>query len=57
MSSLDNDQRSYKPQTNHAGRMILPSSCTFEYVGAKKQTAYKVGFVIFLSSSFFFFLI
>jgi len=48
----DNGQRSYKPQTKHTERMILPRSsqnthdCTFEYVGAEKQTAEKSVFVI-----------
>ena len=46
----DNGQKSYKPQTKHAERMILPSSLqntrehTVEYAGAEKQTAEKVGF-------------
>jgi len=54
----DNVQRSYKPQTRHAGRMVLPSSsqntreCTFEYMGAMKQTSEKLDFDIFLISSF-----
>jgi len=55
-----NGQRSYKPQTKHAERMILPSvhkytrERTFEYMGAEKQTAEKVGLCHLLS---FFFLI
>jgi len=46
----DNGPRSYKPQTKHAERMILPSSSqntrerTVEYAGAEKQTPEKVGF-------------
>ena len=46
----DNGQRSYKPQTKHAERMILPSSSqntckhTFEFTRAEKQTAEKVKF-------------
>jgi len=53
-----NGQTSYQPQTKHAERMILPSSsqkntheCTFQYMGAEKQTTKKVGFRD-LSSSF-----
>ena len=58
MYHLDNGQRSYKPQTKHAERMILPSSRkntrehTFEYAGAEQQTAGKVGFRHLLSSFF-----
>jgi len=40
--------RSYKLQTKHAERMILPTIAvhkgTFEYTRAEKQTAEKVGF-------------
>ena len=56
MYHLDNGQRSYKPQTKHAKRMILPSSSqntrehTVEYAGAEKQTAEKSDLVIFLPS-------
>ena len=42
MYHLDNGQRSYKSQTKHVKRMILPSSSqkyerTFEYAGAEKR--------------------
>ena len=45
MYHLDNGQRSYKPQTKHAERMILHKNTrerTFKYAGAEKQTAKKV---------------
>jgi len=59
----DNGQRSYKPQTKHADRLILPSSsqkylrtyCTLEYAGAEKRTTKKVRFRQLLSSLFLFF--
>jgi len=56
MCHPDNGQRSYKSQTKHAERMILPGSSqkhlrTYLWLcGAEKQTAEKVGFR--LSSSF-----
>jgi len=49
-----NGQRSYKPQTKHAERMLLPRCLqkyiherTFEYTGAEKQMLKKSDFVIF----------
>ena len=51
----DNGQTSYKPQTKHAERMILPGSSQkylrmyLIYTGAEKQTAKRFGFRHLLS--------
>jgi len=58
----DNGQRSYKPQTKHAERMLLPSSSqkhsrTYHWVRGSWETDRRKSRISSSSSSFFFFLI